>query len=267
MNKELRKLFEWLIINRLSLNFSKTNYVIFHSKNKPKIPITIKINNKAIEESKYVKYLGILIDAQLNYKYHIEELCKKISRSIGILYKLRPFVTTKILTNVYYTIVYPFLLYGIVTWGSACNSLLNPLHIMQKRFVRMATFNDQYPIIPGPLTHTPPLFYKLGILNIFDIFKLQVSKFVYESINNIGPSGNIIRYRNVYEMHNHYTRHVTLGNFYNSYARTKTYGLRSLKYEGSKLWSTIPMQIRNSSTIKLYNKHFKKYLINSYQDL
>ena len=90
----------------------------------------------------------------------------------------------------------------------------------------MATFNDQYPIIPGPLAHTPPLFYKLEILNIFDIFKLQVSKFVYESINNIGPSVNIIRYTNIFEIHNHYTRHGTLGNFYNSYPRTTAYGLK-----------------------------------------
>ena len=68
-------------------------------------------------ESKYVKYLGVLIDPQLSFKYHIEELSKKISRSIGVLYKIRPFVSQKILTNLYYAIIYPFLLYGITIWG------------------------------------------------------------------------------------------------------------------------------------------------------
>ena len=105
---ELKKLHEWLCINRLSLNISKTNFVIFHAINKPKFPITILINKKAIDEVKYVKYLGVLIDSHLSFKFHIDELTKKFSRGIGILYKLRHYVTTKILTNVYYAIIYPF---------------------------------------------------------------------------------------------------------------------------------------------------------------
>ena len=106
MNKELRKLYDWLGINRLSLNLTKTNFVLFHSVNKPKSSITIKINKKAIEEVKYVKYLGVLIDSHLSFKYHLNELAKKIARSCGILFKLKYFVTPKILTNVYYAIVY-----------------------------------------------------------------------------------------------------------------------------------------------------------------
>ena len=58
INKELKKLYEWLCINHLSLNISKTNFVIFHAINKPKFPVTILINKQAIEEVKYVKYLG-----------------------------------------------------------------------------------------------------------------------------------------------------------------------------------------------------------------
>ena len=63
MNKELEKLFEWLCINRLSLNISKTNFIIFCPINNPKIPVTILINKEAIDETKHVKYLGILIDS------------------------------------------------------------------------------------------------------------------------------------------------------------------------------------------------------------
>ena len=79
--------------------------------------ITILINKEAIDEVKHVKYLGVLIDSQLTFKYHIDELNKKVSRAIGILYKLRYFVTSIILCDVYYAIIYPFLLYGIMIWG------------------------------------------------------------------------------------------------------------------------------------------------------
>ena len=77
MNKELENLHKWLCINRLSLNITKTNLVIFHSINKPKNPTTILINKEAIDELKHVKYLGVLIDSQLTFKYHIDELNKK----------------------------------------------------------------------------------------------------------------------------------------------------------------------------------------------
>ena len=100
MNKELVKLYEWLSINRLSLNISKTNFVIFAPINKRKATVTILINKVAIDEVQHVKYLCVLIDSQLTFKYHIEEMNKKVSRAIGVLYKLRPFVTSKIVTNV-----------------------------------------------------------------------------------------------------------------------------------------------------------------------
>ena len=81
VNKELQKLYLCLNVNRLSLNVTKTNFIIFHPYNKPlKKYITLKINNKAIMEKDNIKYLGVIIDSQLNWKKHILTLSKKISR-------------------------------------------------------------------------------------------------------------------------------------------------------------------------------------------
>ena len=69
VNKELNKLYLWLNLNRLPLNIDKTNFIIFHPYNKPlKQQVTIKINNKAINEKEYIKYLGVLVDSSLNWK-------------------------------------------------------------------------------------------------------------------------------------------------------------------------------------------------------
>ena len=93
LNRELDKLYLWLNVNRLSLNIDKTNFIVFHPYNKPtKKRITIKINKKAINEKNSIKYLGILIDSTLSWKDQILNISKKISRSLGIMYKLRPFV-------------------------------------------------------------------------------------------------------------------------------------------------------------------------------
>ena len=263
MNRELIKLHEWLCINRLSLNISKTNFVIFCPINKPKIPITIQISKKAIDEVKYVKYLGILIDSQFSFKFHIEELTKKISRSIGVLYKVRPFVSTKLLTDLYYAIIYPFLLYGILIWGNACQTSLTPLHMLQKRFVRMATFNDHPQLVPGPLVHASPLFHKLNILTIFDIFKLQLGILIYDSNNN-GPFQRIITYTRANEIHSHSTRYAHRNSFFKNYSRTTRYGLKSLQVEGTHLWSSIPLNVREALSKNVFKNLYKNNLISKY---
>lgn len=264
MNKELLKLYEWLCINRLSLNISKTNFVIFHPNIKPINSVTILINNKAINEEQYVKYLGILIDSQLTFKFHIDELNKKISRAIGVLYKLRPFVTPDILCSVYYAIIYPFLMYGILIWGNANITLVNPIHILQKKFVRMASYNDGYPTVPGPLVHTPPLFRKFGLLTIFDIFKFQLGKLIFESINKFGPTNNVIKFINASDIHSHNTRYASQGNFYTNSIRTTRFGLKGLQFEGKRLWYTLPGDVKRCKTVRSFKNNFKRLMVNSY---
>ena len=149
VNKELKKPL-WLNVNRLALNIEKTNFVIFHPFNTPlKYNVTIKIHKKAITEKQSIKYLGILIDSTLSWKDHITNLSKK--RSIGIMYKLRPFVNLKIMKNVYHALFYSHLVYGIEVWGSACDSHIGNINVLQKRVVRLMTYEDQFPLIPGPL--------------------------------------------------------------------------------------------------------------------
>ena len=134
VNRELRNLYLWLNVNRLSLNMNKTNFVIFRPFNKPlKYNVTIKINNKAICEKKSIKYLGVLIDSTLSWKEQIFNITNKLSRAVGILYKLRPFVTIKIMTNIYYSLVYSHLVYAIYVWGSACVTHMTKISTLQKK--------------------------------------------------------------------------------------------------------------------------------------
>ena len=144
----------------------KTNFIVFHPYNKPvKKRITIKINNKAIIEKEYIKYLGVLIDSTLSWKHHVSNISKKISRSIGIMYKLRPFLPLKVLKNVYYSLVYSHIVYAIEVWGSTSKTEMNKILILQKKAMRLMTYKDSYPIIPVPLLPSGPIFYQLKTLS------------------------------------------------------------------------------------------------------
>ena len=132
---------EWLCGNKLSLNIEKSNFVVFYPpQKKPQYSMNLKINNKTLQEKSSTKYLGIIIDHYLNWKEHVSQLSKKESRGIGILSKLRHFVPIKILIQIYYSIIYPFLLYGLIIWGNTYNSNILPLVTLKKKVVIM--FSD-----------------------------------------------------------------------------------------------------------------------------
>ena len=90
VNKELKKVKIWLDVNKMSLNVDKTNFIIFKS---PRHPLTeavsIKIGNLPIRKTFYVKFLGVLLDENLSWKYHLTELSKKLARTCGMFFKVR----------------------------------------------------------------------------------------------------------------------------------------------------------------------------------
>ena len=244
VNKELKNIVVWLNANRLALNVSKTNFVIFSAVNKPLKPVTILINRKAIEQKDYVKYLGVLIDCKLSFKHHITAISKKIARTIGLMYKLRHFVPLNTLIMLYYSLIYPFLIYAAPIWGNTNQTLINTIHVLQKKFVRIITFNRTVFTHDGPPIHSIPLFKELKILTIFDIFKLEIIKFIYDSLNNINPN----QFKNYfsYSSNNYNTLSNRLNNLKIPQVRTTTYGLKSVKYSGAIIWNNIPFSIRTT---------------------
>ena len=119
LNIELEKMSHWLSANKLSLNIEKTSFVVFHCPQKKILhQVNLQISNKQLKQDNQVKYLGLIVDSNLNWKSHIHELGKKISRGIGILAKIRHLVNSNILSQLYYSLIYPFLTYGLLVWGN-----------------------------------------------------------------------------------------------------------------------------------------------------
>ena len=86
-------------------------------KKKSNFNLKIKIDGKILIPSKFVKYLGILIDAHLNWQTHGTVLSTKLSRAIGMLYKIRHFVKYETLRMIYFGIFSSILMYSCQIWG------------------------------------------------------------------------------------------------------------------------------------------------------
>ena len=90
-----------------------------------------------MERQDYVKYLGILIDKNLTWKYHIDYVASKISRTIGIIAIL---ISLSTLPPVYRSLIAPYLSYGKIAWGQAAKSNLRKISLLQKRALRLMHF-------------------------------------------------------------------------------------------------------------------------------
>ena len=115
INEEFNHLFSYCAANKLSVNFKETHYMTVSS---PQKANKLKLNSRNIEEKNYIKYLGICIDKNLNWAPHIQHINSKISKNLGILFRLRHFLTLNTLKQIYYSLIYPYLHYGIMSWGN-----------------------------------------------------------------------------------------------------------------------------------------------------
>ena len=119
MTFELVKITEWLKSNRLSLNVSKTHYMLFKSKGMH-VPITtenVLIKDVKIDYVRKTKFLGVMVDVMLSGGDHIQYIGGKICKGLSIICKTRKFVNKQTLITLYYCFIYPYLAHSIEVLG------------------------------------------------------------------------------------------------------------------------------------------------------
>ena len=99
INDELAKVYDWLAVNKFSLNVKKTKYVIFHAINKKFEDVVpdLEINGIPLERVKSFNFLGLLLNENMSWKPHIDLLSNKLAQCAGVLNKLKRFLPIHIL--------------------------------------------------------------------------------------------------------------------------------------------------------------------------
>ena len=148
LNIEIQNISQWLKANKPSLNIKKTCTMTFS--NIPSVRKRINniyIDGTQIDTVSHAQFLGVIIDNKINWNEHIKYTCKKISKSVGIFWKIKNKVNKKTLINLYYTFIYPFIIYCNIVWGRAPKIYLSKIHILQKQIIRIishAEFRSYY---------------------------------------------------------------------------------------------------------------------------
>ena len=129
MNINMQKFFEWCTVNKLHLNLNKTKAMIITHK-RYDLPLqNIIINNTEIEYVNEYKYLGLIIDKELNFKKHISNLNSRLNRIVGATYSLKNILPLNAAKSFYYAMAQSLISYLIVLWGSCSKTALNNLLI------------------------------------------------------------------------------------------------------------------------------------------
>ena len=127
LNSGPENIYQWLVSNKLTLNLTKTEYMIIGSRHRlKKIELNpeIKIGSQSVKGVKTTKCLGMIIDDKLRWEGHIDHISKKVSRGIGAMKLIKPYAPKNCLNHIYNALVKPYLI--IVHWfGKIANQISN----------------------------------------------------------------------------------------------------------------------------------------------
>ena len=250
-NTQIEKVQNWLLANKLSVHYAtKTQYIIFippgKEKDKPS-NFEIRMGGNVIEETVTYKYLGVIIDAKLNWKPQIEKMCSKLSSVCGVLSKIRHVLDRNSLLMIYNSLVESRLRYGILCWSTASKQQLHRLEVLQNRAIRYIDFS--------PIgTTILPIYSQFNILPLNNLIDLERANYMFSLSKGSLPT--VFHSYCIQPQHRYPTRYAKT-NFVQSIPKTK-YEATSIKTIGPKVWSSISSDLKALQFRKTFSKYLKK---------
>ena len=169
----------------------------------------------------HIKFLGVIIDENLSWKNHIEYTNKKISKSIAIICKAKKNVNVTYLRQLYFSFVYPYIIYCVEIWGRARDKYINQLIETQKRIIRIITNSK-------PRSTTKILFNKLNILHFNTLVYYRIGVLMFKVNQGYSPNCISSLFKKNDSIHGYNTRtkhhlHVNKGANEYMYSTLKNY--------------------------------------------
>ena len=260
MNLDLRFVCNWLKANKISLNASKTELLVFRDpRRKINFDLKIKIDGQKITPSKFVKYLGIYLDNFLSWQKQEQDMRSRLSRAAGMLCKIRHYVDFDVLKMVYYGIFASILNYGSLIWGQH-SRIVNRLQTIRDKAIRYMTFKPKR-------TTVLPLFKECEILNLSDYIVYQNCLFAHDCINEKLPTP-LLDDRITFVQTTGNTRAERLNQLVNFRTKTVLYGSNSIKSRAVKAWNDVNVELHHlmlqDVSKSICKKRIYEYLVDKY---
>ena len=185
------------------------------------------------------KFLGVIIDESMSWKHHIEYICNKTSKCIGILLRARQILYGHTLLMLYNALIKPHFIYCVTIWGNTYTTYLHKIHFVQKKVIRIITHSELY-------AHTAPLFRAKNIMTIYSLHDYFTGIFDCKSLKMHLPLSlcNLF-FRTISERTSHNLRSV--------YHRKKSTQF-SINIVGTKIGNNLSRECKQCVALKSFKK-------------
>ncbi len=274
VNEEFHKVNLFFRVHKLSLHPNKTKYILFSNSNLARetenkificnsehystdLNVVTPIEKICVQsEIPAIKFLGIYIDPQLDFKFHIDYLSSKISKAMYFLRNSKKILPPQALKSLYYSLVHCHLVYSNVIWSTASQSTLQKLAVKQKNAVRIIT-GSKYN------AHSEPLFKKTRILPLHHLIHFFRLQFFQHYKNGFLPKNfeNYLITNSEREMNLNTHNLRNCDDFSIPFSRLKSFDKFPL-YLFPKLWNELlPFSLKAIRDKKEFNAKLKELLL------
>ena len=249
----------WFKANKLTLNSEKSSFTIFKSskKDNPNLPNQIEFLDQYIKRATDIKFLGVILDENLTFNQHINEICNKLKRLFHIFYNIRDFLNNNNIKAIYYALVYSRIKYGISVYGQACKTKIKRIQTLQNQLLKVLA-GKEYRF------STDRLHSELELLKVTDIKEQEILAFVHNFFSNRLPPVFNGYFETLISNHNRNTRNGA--NLTRITGHSSEFAAKSIKIQGAKLWNKTDKNLKNVTKSKMLKTKFKTLCIQNYKD-
>lgn len=254
MNRNLQKLSNWLVVNKLKLNVAKTKWMAINTRNEPSTDgVSLQMDGGVLENVKLMKYLGVVLDNKLNMKEHVKYVGKKVARKIYLFGRLAKFFTLTTKVNVYKTIIQPHFDYCATVLLCANNEDVEKLQKLQNKALRIILKCKRR-------TRVIEMLHRLDHWKIKSIQKsiiIVAMKLIFKLRNNMAPDylSSLIKLNN--QVH---TRNLRNANDFRLPKFSKSCSQKMMLYNGLKWFNNLPDQIKEERSWSVFKNRIGEFV-------
>jgi exonuclease III len=243
----------WMDGNRLKMNDSKTEFILFGSRQQLGKCITnsLSVNDCQIDKVNNIKYLGVYLDASMTMKTHITQKCRIAMANYYRLSKIRKYLTEDACKQIVHGLIISHIDYSNSLFFGLPKCDIQRLQRVQSMAAKMILRKRKYDSVTKTLKELHWLPVRLRI-------EFKILTMVWKCLNNQAPQYLVELLK--LKSPGRALRSTTRQDLEVPRTKCKTFGDRSFSVSGPLLWNRLPMSIRNAESLDLFKSKLKTFM-------
>jgi hypothetical protein len=239
----------WCRDNHMALNPTKSKSMLITTRQKHQrapLKLNLTLNNEPLHQVSEHKHLGVVIDDKLRWNAHVDHVCKIISRNVYLLSKLQSIITLEARKLFFNAHIQPHFDYASIIWDGISDALFKRLNSLHRRAVKL--------IIQDQSLTTDEKLQEMNILPLDKHFFLTKATYMFKIINDKSPNYLQQLFKFSSSQYSSHRRNLAFPK-----PRVDIYKT-SLSYDGVAVWNSLPVPLRNLSTVTAFKRHLHSFI-------